>query len=450
MWTPLTTFAILISTAAPAAQADWTQITPATLPPARTNQGMCSDVVSLWMFGGSHSARVPLNDTWRYIAGNWQQLKPTTSPPARLGGKLVYDTTRSRVVLFGGRVPSSSFFNDTWEYVGNDWTQVNTTTSPPALFRFQMVYDAKRKHTMLFGGRDASKTDYGDTWTYDGVNWTKRSPATSPSPRMQFAMCYNSDTGETLLIGGMPPINNETWKWDGSTWTQLNPTTSPPPTRNMNMAYDASRKRFVLFGGFAGSRVDTTWEFDGTSWVQRSPSNKPSARVAAPVEYLEIEQKVFLFGGYSPKYLGDFWSYATDKPARYTARGAGCAGTAGTPSLTATKPWIHDTFTVTVTNLPAGAPTFLYLGLSDKQWGVISLPLDLRILGAPTCSLYIDSLFNLAMANTGGTATFSAPIPNQAVFAGITFFNQAYAADKGANAAGLVVSNYGEGLSGIR
>ena len=157
-----------------------------------------------------------------------------------------------------------------------------------------------------------------------------------------------------------------------------------------------------------------------------------------------------MFGGQGGGKLGDFWSYATNSLGSYTAKGGGCGGTAGTPTLSATTPWIGENFTVTVTNLPATGPAFLNVGLSDKTWGSIPLPFNLGFMGAGNCNLSVSPSFTFVLNNQAGTAKWTVPFPNLPALAGVPFFNQAYAGgDPTANPLGLVVSNYGEGRAGI-
>ena len=101
-------------------------------------------------------------------------------------------------------------------------------------------------------------------------------------------------------------------------------------------------------------------------------------------------------------------------------------------------------------NVPASGPTFLFIGLSNTKSGTITLPLNLGFMNAPKCSLLVDPVLQFSMPTSLGVATFSAPLPTTATLAGVVFYNQSYAADKTANAAGIVVSNYGKGTAGLR
>ena len=58
--------------------------------------------------------------------------------------------------------------------------------------------------------------------------------------------------------------------------------------------------------------------------------------------------------------------------------------------------------------------------------------------------------FVLSLANLGGIAPVTLPIPSDAGLLGIRLFVQGWASDPGANPLGIVVSNAGEGLIGRR
>jgi hypothetical protein len=204
------------------------------------------------------------------------------------------------------------------------------------------------------------------------------------------------------------PVGPETWEWDGAVWT-LRTMVAGPGTRSLfAIAYDAAREHIVLFGG----------------------------RSAIPT-----------------RTLGDTLTYGTRAKARYTGFGLGCAGTAGVPTLAALGgrlPWLADTFQVELTSLVPGQPVVLNLGFSDRSWGALSLPQPLDRLGMPGCSLYVGAELAFGLANAGGTATWSVPIPNDRDLRGLRFFQQGLAADPGANRLGATVTNGAAGTVGAR
>ena len=59
------------------------------------------------MYGGlQFGPTANLNDTWLFDGVHWSQLTPATTPPARWAHQMVYDSRRARIVTFGGRSPS--------------------------------------------------------------------------------------------------------------------------------------------------------------------------------------------------------------------------------------------------------------------------------------------------------------------------------------------------------
>ncbi len=147
--------------------------------------------------------------------------------------------------------------------------------------------------------------------------------------------------------------------------------------------------------------------------------------------------------------LGDTWEYGPTHPATYTTFGTGCAGTAGTPTLASlTRPWLGETQTVDLSNLPATGAVLLNLGFSDSSFGALSLPFPLGVIGMPGCSLLTSPDLGFPLTNTGGTAQWSQLIPNAPQHLGLTFFNQGFVLDANANPLGVIVTNGGRGVIG--
>ena len=147
----------------------------------------------------------------------------------------------------------------------------------------------------------------------------------------------------------------------------------------------------------------------------------------------------------------DTWEYAATGPAGYVAFGSGCAGSRGTPLLAAGPgqlPWSAGTFRLELSSLPPGRSTLVWLGTSKTRFGFLKLPLDLGPVGLPGCALHVSADLTFPVLNWNGTAALRLDVPDDASLLGASFFNQALAADPGANAFGAVVSNAGEGRIG--
>jgi hypothetical protein len=145
---------------------------------------------------------------------------------------------------------------------------------------------------------------------------------------------------------------------------------------------------------------------------------------------------------------GDTWIYRTPTPATVTAYGDGCAGSAGTPTLTNAPyslPWLGDTFRMRAAPL-ASTTTFALFALGLDP----TAPVDLSPYGMPGCSALVAvACYSLATASNG-SAELSMIVPNTTSLAGAHIFEQAFAVEPGANAAGVVVSNGADVLIGIR
>jgi hypothetical protein len=129
------------------------------------------------LFGGGNGGIYPAvryNDTWTFSRENrWSQLSPATIPPARQGAGMAYDPTTGTVVMFGGCPGWDTTMNDTWIWDGVNWTQEFPAVSPPArTFQTQgMAYDPLTETVVMFGG------GLGDTWIWNGrrKTWTSSS-----------------------------------------------------------------------------------------------------------------------------------------------------------------------------------------------------------------------------------------------------------------------------------
>ncbi|MGE3172342.1 MAG: kelch repeat-containing protein [Planctomycetota bacterium] len=338
----------------------WVALQPPARPSPRTDARMVSMVLSgrVMLYGGSPgSFQQELDETWEYDGITWTLRATTQSPGGRAGHAMAYDLARDRVVLFGGVQGVFVARDDTWEWNGSNWLPVPTTASPSARHQASAAYDMRRGHVVLFGGSSIGGQLDGTTWTFDGTDWTALAPATSPPPRARATMVFDWSDGHCRLVGGSngAPLDahQDSWEFDGSTWT---PTPGPPPPGRMSavMVYDPSRDRTVLVGGARAFAVlDRTWTFG----------------------------------------------------ARSVALGAGCPGSAGTPTLMATAPRLGGTTAVALQNLLPSAPM---AGLALGERGV---DVDLGPFGLTGCRLHgaLDQFVLLPAAS--GIASASLPVP---------------------------------------
>ncbi|MEZ5990620.1 MAG: hypothetical protein R3F30_16200 [Planctomycetota bacterium] len=146
----------------------------------------------------------------------------------------------------------------------------------------------------------------------------------------------------------------------------------------------------------------------------------------------------------------ELYSLVPGQPGAFATYGAGCAGTAGTPTLAASGvPMIGKTWTVTLASAPASVWTVSYTGVSDKNWGPINLPLDLTGFGAKGCAILASGDLALAVqADGSGAASLQLPLPNDSALIGAVLFQQFLVLDAKANGLGITTSNGGKATIG--
>ncbi len=425
----------------------WQQQTPSPSPGPLFGAAMAGDTAGALVLSGGDtgSFSTGLNtQTWFYSQGFWT-LSPATGPSGRTEAQLVYDIQRQVWVLYGGWTSLFSIGsgnNETWEFDGNSWTQVTTASTPGGFWKHAMCYDLARGVTVLFGGSTNGLPGATDgTYEYDGVTWTQRTPANTPGWREQHAMCYHQGLGVSVMFGGFNPLansaQNETWTYDGADWSLVAPVGPQPPARgSAEMVYDPSRGVCVMHGGNdnSGAALTDTWEFDGVTWTQ-IPGVGPGGRGFA-CGFDATKELVVRYGGFG--HTTETWTFG----ATAEAFGAGCAGSGGVPSLTATSgPRLGLSFDLALGNLSATAPAgFFVLSLSATP------PTPLDAIGMTTCTGYVTPDALLTGTTSGGVTTTSLALPANLALIGAPIYAQGLSLDPGFNPAWLVSSN---ALSGV-
>jgi hypothetical protein len=340
---------------------------------------------------------------------------------------MVYDEARGAALLFGGRRDDSStpwHRDETWQWTGTDWQKLAPLAWPARRAAHAMAYDSRRQKVVLFGGstefylvvnQKPPVTYYGDTWEWDGKDWREVTPAVGPAPRHGHAMAYDRASGHTLLFGGVGadgmPLR-DMWSWDGRNWSQLKTRDAPAARWEAAAAFDPERNRMVLWGGYNVSMATLQW-------------NR-----TAP-------------------HLRDTWEYTPGKSGSFFPYGIGCAGSRGTPTLSAhlgSIPTAGAPFRVQLNNLPLVGPAWMFVGASKTDYGSLKLPFDLGAIGAPSCWLLASGDLLFPVTNVLGSGLFSVDIPLE--LAGATVYLQAIVGDAPANPLGLTVSHGGEALIG--
>jgi hypothetical protein len=247
-----------------------------------------------------------------------------------------------------------------------------------------------------------------------------------------------------LLFGGNNgALLDETWSWDGSNWMQGTPATPPFARQVAAMASDTARSRVVLF---AGDPTDPwAWEWNGTQWSATNVRG-PASRQATAMAYDPAHRQVVIFSGSG--YTQDTWAWRTALPATFAAYGSGCPGSAGVPVLANAPyslPWLGDTFTTRASGLAASSAAVLFAtGLTATT------PVDLGPYGMPGCSGLVAVAAVDFRTAAIGAAQWSLSIPNTAALNGAIAFQQAFVLEPGANATGVIATNGGAIVAGIR
>lgn len=236
----------------------WTQAAPVNSPSAREGHVMVFDTLNgrtLLFGGGASSSAASRNDeTWAWDGVDWTQLTPATSPPARANAAAAFDESTNTMFLFGGVSATGTFgstLQDTWSFDGTTWTELLPATVPPTFDFTSMSYDPYRARIVLLGYRSSGAT--ASVWEWDGIDWLDVTPPTLPERRSS-ALTFDLLRGRILLFGGRNAISSapaDTWEYDGVTFRERLTAIAPPPRYGHAIVHDTWRQRCVAFGGFS-------------------------------------------------------------------------------------------------------------------------------------------------------------------------------------------------------
>ena len=287
----------------------WTELHPATSPPARFHSQMSYDSGRLVdvLFGGDTQSGVA-RDTWEWNGADWTLRTPAVSPSARHDAAMAYDPLRGRVILFGGEAEVTpgklDLSAETWSWDGVNWTRLRPATAPVARAGARMIWNPDRARLVLFGGIGPPGTDLGadstgdpgvtrqylgDSWEFDGSNWTRRTGGPRPNPRLRFAYTFDPILGAEVLYGGQGYYKPEakpqdTWLFRSGTWSLAVPQTGTHPTAHLDTstAFVPSLGATINIGGTAPSFavLNETWQYDAAGWTRLRPTSSPPAMSA--------------------------------------------------------------------------------------------------------------------------------------------------------------------------
>ncbi len=163
----------------------------------------------------------------------------------------------------------------------------------------------------------------------------------------------------------------------------------------------------------------------------------------------------FLYDGLHPNDAGEqlmaqVWydaikKFMTPTANEWTAFGSGCAGSA--PATPAMSPIAGQAaslaypFTTKISDAPFGAAAFGIMGFDPVSFFGTPLPIDITILGAPGCAMYVGPDITFPLANIAGQVTWTIEIPNNPALVGGIFLQQGAFLHPSLNALGLTFSD---------
>ena len=135
--------------------------------------------------------------------------------------------------------------------------------------------------------------------------------------------------------------------------------------------------------------------------------------------------------------------------AQHARVGKGC-GISPAPSLTgSTAPRIGRRFALGLSNLPPRRNGAMLVGASNQRWGKLTLPFDLSSIGMPGCKLHSSGEIQIGFTSSAaGKHQLAVTLPRTATLLGSSFHDQAFVITPGANPAGIVATNAGNGRVG--
>ncbi|HEU0273405.1 MAG TPA: kelch repeat-containing protein [Candidatus Udaeobacter sp.] len=201
----------------------WTQATPNHQPTAVTGPMLFPDPNGMAdLFGGFDGQFYQLT-MWQWNGSDWTQLSPPTVPFARSSAAVATNISTGQVVMFGGLADVNP--NNTWTYDGQTWTLQSPPVQPLLVYAASAAFDPALKQVVLFGGGSGG-VDQNTTWLWDqaGATWKQLSSAQSPPAREGAGMTCHTALNRVILFGGQD--NNG---YFGDTW-ELTSTATPTPT----------------------------------------------------------------------------------------------------------------------------------------------------------------------------------------------------------------------------
>ncbi len=400
------------------------------------------------MFGGRSATSVPLNDTWEWDGSDWILRTPPVSPPAQSANGMAFDSARgvTALVLANGAL---------WEWNGTTWSQATTCPGgvSGATGRLRVAYDSNRSR--LCGARDDSTVD-----EWDGTTWTT---ITSPVAVQSWVgeSNFTYDPGLARCVFHVPfkvlsynpylAIGWKLWQWDGVAWSAASVGGGVAYSSGEAISPCTRGGALMLYGGYDGYAPtgSQTWRLSG-GMQQVATAKSPRGRSGHAMCDDPVRGVMLMFGGWRIDHLNqsvlmnDTWQFVVPPiPASAELYGAGCG--APVPSLDVvggSRPVLGTSVTVALTG---GAPGVAALALGfQKDFSSLggSLPIPMGWLGMNGCWLLTGhEVPGMAMTPGVGADTLVIAIPNLLTLRSAQIYLQAFTPQVAANAAGVAFSN---------
>lgn len=140
------------------------------------------------------------SDMWAFNGQGWTKLTVSATPGERMGPQYAIDPATGKLLLFGGmksELPNPDketsrvqyYDNETWQWDGaaSTWTKLTPAAAPAPRQNGRIAYDPTTQRLMLFGGYAGFY--FSDVWYWTGSNWqvlpdtgSERRRATGPPP----------------------------------------------------------------------------------------------------------------------------------------------------------------------------------------------------------------------------------------------------------------------------
>ena len=236
-----------------------------------------------------------------------------------------------------------------------------------------------------------------------------------------------------------------------------------PVVMNYNCFYTNYAGTFPVFAG--ANRTLAAWQglgFDLNS-IQADPLFTAPGPTPADDFTLQVGSPCSTTGTLLPLVATDYFqnprtpavsigAHEQDagNPASYAVFAAGCAGSAGIPSNTASAPPRLGTLaSITFGNLPLPSAVIVLVGFSNTMSGFGPLPLALSSFGAPGCFARVSAEATVFVLGSGGAAVLAMNTPNDPGLIGYQYFTQALVLDSTLNALGASMSDAAVAVVGL-